>query len=148
MAEVRKTVSTTNIGQQWVDAWNASTPDAFVNLYAEDGEYYDATFGVRRRGHDLIALHHRHWRLAIPNFAMTLTSAYVGEGFVVIEAVGRGTFSGSDLAGGLMKATMEPFTGRTAAILSLNPAHKIKYCHEYYDRAVMPGGADTPYGQV
>ncbi len=32
MAEVRETASTTNIGQQWVDAWNASTPDAFVAL--------------------------------------------------------------------------------------------------------------------
>lgn len=111
-----------------------------MNLYAVDGEYYDAPFGVNRRGHDLIGMHHQHWLSSVPDFQMTLTKAQAGEGFVVIEAVGRGTFSGSDLAGGLMKATMKPFTGRTAAILTLNSAGKIQTCHEYYDRSVMPGG--------
>lgn len=148
MTEGHETTSAVSVGQQWVDGWNAATPDAFVDLYADDAEYYDASFGVRRRGHELIGLHHHNWRQAIPDFAMTLTRTYAGEGFVVVEAVGRGTFTGSDLAGGLMTATMKPFTARTAAILSLTPAQKIQYCHEYYDRAVMPGGAETPYGQV
>jgi hypothetical protein len=147
MTSVTNTTTALDVGQRWVEAWSAPTPEAFVELYAEDAEYFDATFGIRRRGHALLARHHTLWHAAIPDFQMTLVDAFAGEGFVVVEVVGRGTFTGEPLAVGTMTATMKPFTGRSAAILTLTPTSKIQSCHEYYDRSVMPGGAATPGGQ-
>ncbi|MFD0484176.1 nuclear transport factor 2 family protein [Kineococcus sp. GCM10028916] len=147
MDNTTTTVTALGIGQRWVEAWNAPTHEAFVGLFAEDAEYFDVTFGIRRRGHALLSRHHALWRAAIPDFEMTLENAHAGEGFVVVEAIGRGTFTGEPLAVGTMTATMKPFTGRCAAILTLTPTFEIQSCHEYYDRSVMPGGATTPGGQ-
>jgi len=144
----RQATTALDIGHQWVAAWNSPTPEPFVDLYADDGEYVDITFGIRRRGHDLIRLHHQNWRAAIPDFVMSLDKAHVGDMFVVVEGVGRGTFSGRDLGEGLIKATMRPFVGRTAAVLALTPSLKIQSCHEYYDRSLMPGGGKAPFGQI
>ncbi|WP_290061318.1 nuclear transport factor 2 family protein [Amycolatopsis solani] len=147
MPAISTTTTPTDIARQWADAWSAPTPEDFVGLYAEDGEYFDVTFGVRRRGHDLIAAHHRLWRAAVPDFVMSVEDVHAGDGFVTVEVTGRGTFSGDDLGGGKMKATGKPFSGRSAAVLVLDRALKIVSCREYYDRAVMPGGAPTPFGE-
>ncbi|GAB7003286.1 hypothetical protein JCM18899A_07570 [Nocardioides sp. AN3] len=147
MSAISTTTTPTDIARQWADAWSAPTPESFVDLYAEDGEYFDVTFGVRRRGHDLIATHHRLWRAAVPDFVMSVDYAHTGDGLVVVEVTGRGTFSGDDLGGGKMKATGKAFSGRSAAVLVLDQELKIISCREYYDRAVMPGGAATPFGE-
>lgn len=146
MTSTGRTVTALDVAQQFVNACNIPTPEAFVDLYADDGEYFDVTFGIRRRGHELLRTHHANWRSAVPDFVMTLLDAQAGDGFVVAEVIGRGTFNGTDLGGGTMKATMKAFTGRSAAILTLTPSLKIQSCHEYYDRSVMPGGATTPGG--
>jgi uncharacterized protein (TIGR02246 family) len=147
LSAIRTTTTPADVAHRWAAAWSAPTPDAFVNLYAEDGEYFDVTFGVRRRGHDLIATHHRLWHAAVPDFGMTVDDVHTGDGFAVVEVTGRGTFSGDDLGGGKMKATGKPFSGRSVAVLVLNPELEIVSCREYYDRAVMPGGAATPFGE-
>ncbi len=139
--------SVAEVGQAWISGWNLADPEPFANLFDEDGEYYDVSFGVRRRGRALIATHHRRWRRAVPDFVMTLVDLHVGAGFVAMETYCTGTFDGDDLADGVMKATMKPFRGRTAAVLRLSDKNEIVSCHEYYDRALMPGGEDTPFGQ-
>ncbi len=68
MTSVTDTATALDIGQRWADAWNARTPEGFVDLYAKDGEYFDVTFGIRRRGHDLLGQHHSIWRSAVPDF--------------------------------------------------------------------------------
>jgi len=80
VTSVTDTATALDIGQRWADAWSAPTPEGFVDLYAEDGEYFDVTFGIRRRGRDLLGQHHSIWRSAVPDFVTTLVDAHAGEG--------------------------------------------------------------------
>jgi ketosteroid isomerase-like protein len=73
---------------------------------------------------------------------------YVTDGAVIVQVIGEGTFSGADLAGGKMKATSLPFRGRTCAVLELDDDGKIACCTEYYDRAIIPGGAKPPFDHL
>ena len=47
-----------------------------------------------------------------------------------------------------MKATHPPFRGRTAAILEFDGRGEITTCTEYYDRAIIPGGAKPPFDHL
>lgn len=64
---------------------------------------------------------------------------------VVVQAVGRGTFSGEPPGRRKLPPTMLPFTGGTAAILELNERDEIVSSTEYYDRRTMLSGELTPY---
>ena len=73
---------------------------------------------------------------------------HLADGAVIVQVICEGTFSGADLARGKMKATSLPFRDRTCAVLELDDQDEIACCTEYYDRAIMPGGAKPPFDQL
>ena len=137
-----------NMGERWVAAWNSEDSVAFSMLYSPNGKYIDPSFGIVQRGRDAIRMHHEKWWNAIPDFRMVAERIHVANGAVIVQVIGEGTFSGADLAMGKMKATSLPFRGRTAAVLELDDDGKIAWCTEYYDRAIIPGGAKPPFDQL
>ena len=137
-----------SIGEQWVAGWNSKDSVAFSMLYSLDGKYIDVSFGIVQRGRGAIRSHHEKWWNAIPDFRMIAERIHVADGAGIVQVIGEGTFSGADLARGKMKATSLPFRGRTCAVLELDDQGKIACCTEYYDRAIIPGGAKPPLDQV
>jgi len=141
-------MSIENVGRNWVDGWNSRDSVAFSMLFAPEGKYIDPSFGIVQRGRASVRMHHEKWWSAIPDFRMTVERIYVADGAIIVQVIGEGTFSGADLAGGKMKATHLPFRGRTAAILEFDGRGEITTCTEYYDRAIIPGGAKPPFDHL
>jgi uncharacterized protein (TIGR02246 family) len=141
-------MSAEDTADKWVAGWNSKDSVAFSMLYALDGRYMDPSFGLVQRGREAIRSHHEKWWNAIPDFRMIAEHVHVADGAVIVQVIGEGTFSGSNLAGGEMKATSLPFRGRTCAVLELNDHGEIACCTEYYDRAIIPGGAKPPFDQL
>jgi hypothetical protein len=56
--------------------------------------------------------------------------------------------SGGDLGGGKMKATKKVFRGWSIGVLEVNEAGEIMICREYYDRSIVPGGAQLPFDEL
>jgi ketosteroid isomerase-like protein len=137
-----------NMGEKWVAGWNSKDSVAFSMLYSPHGKYIDPSFGIVQRGREAISSHHEKWWNAIPDSRMIAERIYVTDGAVIVQVIGEGTFSGADLAGGKMKATSLPFRGRTCAVLELDDDGKIACCTEYYDRAIIPGGAKPPFDHL
>ena len=136
------------VGRDWIAGWNSTDSEAFSRLFARDGEYLDPSFGIRRAGRDFVRMHHEIWRKAVPDFVMNARHIYVAARTVVVEATAEGTFSGGDLGGGKMKATNKLFRGWLIAVLNLNEAGEIATCREYYDRTIVPGGAEPPFDDL
>lgn len=67
------------------------------------------------------------------------------ERVVVIQPVGRSTFSGKPLGRHKLPPTMKPFSRGTAAVLELDERFEIVSCTEYYDRRTIPGGELASY---
>ena len=137
-----------NMGEKWVAGWNSKDSVAFSMLYSLHGKYIDPSFGIVQRGREAISSHHEKWWNAIPDFRMIAERIYVTDGAVIVQVIGEGTFSGADLAAGKIKATSLPFRGRTCAVLELDDDGKIASCTEYYDRAIIPGGANPPFDHL
>jgi hypothetical protein len=93
-------------------------------------------------------MHHELWWKAIPDFVMKERHIRVADRSVVVEITAEGTFSGGDLGGGKMKATQKAFRGWTIAVLELNEVGEIVVCTEYYDRSIVPGGEQPPFGEL
>ena len=136
------------VGRNWIAGWNSRDSEAFSRLYAPDGEYADPSFGIRRKGRDFVRMHHELWWKAIPDFVMKERHIRVADRSVVVEITAEGTFSGGDLGGGKMKATQKAFRGWTIAVLELNEVGEIVVCTEYYDRSIVPGGEQPPFGEL
>jgi uncharacterized protein (TIGR02246 family) len=133
------------VGRNWVAGWNSRDSKAFSRLFTPDGEYADPSFGVRRTGRTLLRMHHALWRNAVPDFVMTVRHIHVAARSVIVEVTAEGTFSGGDLGGGKMKATKMAFRGWMIAVLEVNEAGEIMVCRDYYDRSLVPGGAQPPF---
>jgi uncharacterized protein (TIGR02246 family) len=136
------------IAEKWVAGWNSKDSVAFSTLYSLDGKYIDVSFGIVQRGRDAICSHHEIWWNSIPDFRMIAERIHLADGAVTVQAICEGTFSGADLPGAKMKATSLPFRARTCAVLELDDQGEIACCTEYYDRAIMPGGAKPPFDQL
>ena len=136
------------VGRNWVAAWNSRDSEAFSRLYAPDGMYVDPSFGIRRVGRTLVRMHHEIWWKAVPDFVMTARHIHVAARSVIVEITAEGTFSGIDLCGGNMKATKKAFRGWSIAVLDVNDVGEITICREYYDRSLVPGGAQPPFDEL
>ena len=136
------------VGRNWVAAWNSRDSEAFSRLYAPDGMYVDPSFGIRRVGRTLVRMHHEIWWKAVPDFVMTTRHIHVAARSVIVEITAEGTFSGIDLCGGNMKATKKAFRGWSIAVLDVNDVGEITICREYYDRSLVPGGAQPPFDEL
>jgi uncharacterized protein (TIGR02246 family) len=141
-------MSSEQVGRNWVAGWNSPDSEAFSRLWTPDGEYLDPSFGIRRKGRDLIRMHHEIWRKALPDFVMKARHIHVASRSVIVEVTAQGTFSGSDLGGSKMKATQKPFHGWMISVLEVNEAGEIMICREYYDRSIVPGGEQPPFDQL
>jgi uncharacterized protein (TIGR02246 family) len=141
-------MSSEQVARNWIAGWNSRDSEAFARLFAPDGEYVDPSFGIRRKGRDFIRTHHEIWWKAIPDFVMKARHIHVASRSVIVEVTVEGTFSGGDLGGGKMKATQKPFHGWTIAVLDVNAASEIVVCREYYDRSIVPGGEQPPFGEL
>ena len=79
---------------------------------------------------------------------MTARHIHVAARSVIVEVTAEGTFSGGDLGGGKMKATQKAFRGWSIGVLEVNEAGEIMICREYYDRSIVPGGAQPPFDEL
>jgi uncharacterized protein (TIGR02246 family) len=136
------------VGRNWVAGWNSRDSEAFSRLYTPDGEYVDPSFGIRRTGRSFLRMHHEIWWKAVPDFVMTARHIHVAARSVIVEVTAEGTFSGGDLGGGKMKATKKAFRGWSIGVLEVNEAGEIMICREYYDRSIVPGGAQPPFDEL
>ena len=84
----------------------------------------------------------------MPDFVMTARHIHVAARIVIVEITAEGTFSGIDLWGGNMKATKKAFRGWSIAVLAVNEVGEITICREYYDRSLVPGGAQPPFDEL
>lgn len=126
------------LAESWVKLWSQTDSAAFTKLFDDTIVYEDAAFGIRRTGLANIQEHHRIWLAAAPDFSIAIEQLHELGNTVVIQGLGRGTFSGEALAGGKLQATGKAFEGRLAAIIVCG-ARGIVKCTEYYDRLQMPG---------
>lgn len=133
-----------NVGRLWVERWSKPDPDAFAELFREDGEYMDPAFGILRRGRQFVKIHHQGWYRAISGFRMSAEQIIAGDSVVIVQAIGEGTFDGENLGGATMIATGKAFRARLCAVLVIDDDGRIVRCTEYYDRSLMPGGQPAP----
>jgi hypothetical protein len=47
-----------------------------------------------------------------------------------------------------MKATKKAFRGWSIAVLDVNEVGEITICREYYDRSLVPCGAQPPFDEL
>jgi uncharacterized protein (TIGR02246 family) len=87
-------MSLEQVGRNWIAGWNSRDSEAFSRRYAPDGEYVDPSFGIRRKGRDLVRMHHEIWWKAIPDFAMKARHIHVADRSVIVEVTAEGTVLG------------------------------------------------------
>ena len=126
------------LAESWVRLWSQTDSAAFVSIFDEAIVYEDAAFSIRREGRSALQEHHRIWLAAAPDFSIEIEQLHEAGDTVIVQGLGRGTFSGEDLAGGALKATGKGFEGRLAAVIVCGEKGILK-CTEYYDRLQMPG---------
>lgn len=130
-------MSPKSMAESWVKLWSQADSTVFANLFEETVVYEDAAFGIRRNSLSEVKEHHRVWLASIPDFCIEIEQLHVVGATVIVQGLGRGTFNGEDLPGGL-KTTGKAFEGRLAAIIVCGD-NGIVRCTEYYDRLFMPG---------
>lgn len=138
----------TELACKLVEKWVEPDSAAFAALFAEDGEYIDTAFGVRRRGRRFMEHHHMLWHAAISQFTMHPLRIAAAADFVAIEALAEGRFDGESLGGGKMKPTYARFSGRMCVLIDVTPDGKIARCTDYYDRNILPGGHSAPFSDL
>lgn len=143
-----KTIDLEKLGRELVEKWAERDSAAFAALFANDGEYIDAAFGVRRSGRDSMEHHHKLWHAAISQFTMRPLRLVTAPGFIAIEALAEGRFDGEGLGGGKIKPTYARFRGRMCVLIDVTSEGKIARCTDYYDRSTMPGGQRPPLGDL
>lgn len=140
-------MNVTDIATRWL--YQLLQPDsaAFADLFTEDGQYVDPSWGLVRRGREFVRLHHRKWHAAVPDFKAELERVLVDGMTTILLYEGTGTFNGEPLGSGenTMQPTNLPFKARAVIVLDLDENGLVKCCTEYYDRSIMPMGVKTPY---
>lgn len=126
------------VAENWAKLWSQTDSAAFASIFDEAIDYQDAAFGVSPSGRAAVQEHHRIWLAAAPDFSLEIEQLHEAGNTVIVQGIGRGTFSGEDLANGTIKATGKPFEGRLVAIIVCGENGIVK-CTEYYDRLFMPG---------
>ncbi|MFD8000463.1 nuclear transport factor 2 family protein [Streptomyces mirabilis] len=138
----------TDIAINWIEKLNQPDSTAFSNLFAENGMYVDPSYGLARRGRELVHLHHHQWHAAVPDFKAEVERVLVDGSTATILYAGTGTFDGEPLGPGGGKSvqpTNRPFKARVVIVLDIDENGLVACCTEYYDRSIMPLGEETPY---
>lgn len=135
------------VATHFIDQLQKPDSDAFARLFTQDGLYADPAFGLARRGHEFVRLHHKKWHAAVPDFKAAIERVLVDGQSAVIMYDGTGSFNGEPLGVGesALRPTHKQFKARVVIVLDLNADGLVKSCTEYYDRAIMPCGEKAPY---
>jgi steroid delta-isomerase-like uncharacterized protein len=122
---------------EWALAWSSTENtdlERVLALFADDGVFEDATFGVVVRGKEDLRRYVRGAFAAVPDFTYGVTSRFAASQWAAIEWVMSGTHKG-DFPG--MPATGKRFSSvRGVSILELE-AGKIRRESDYWDAATF-----------
>lgn len=77
------------------DAFNDRDFDRAVSVVSDDAEWTNVPTGETLRGRDGVQQFLQRWGGGFPDGRIEVSSIKAGEGFAVVEFVGRGTNSGS-----------------------------------------------------
>jgi len=108
------------VPEDLIEAWNAHDPQRVANFYTEDGvrEEFIVTH-ARLQGRAAIAAQVQMYLQAMPDLALSLRKASIGEGMVTLEWMVNATHSG-DAEGWPAKGEAVAFPGVSVLDLSEN----------------------------
>jgi steroid delta-isomerase-like uncharacterized protein len=122
---------------EWAIAWSTTEntdPERVLALFADDGVFEDATFGVVVRGKEDLRRYLIGAFAAVPDFTFGVTRRFATSHWAAIEWVMSGTHKG-DFPG--IPATGNRFSSvRGASVLELE-AGKIRRESDYWDAATF-----------
>jgi steroid delta-isomerase-like uncharacterized protein len=125
--------TTTNLLDEWAQAWNAHDIPALTSLYRPDGIYEDAAFGSQAHGAAEIKNFAAATLTGIPDFKLTVTNRSLRATSGHIEWVMSGTQVGAFPG---LPATGKMFHVRGATILVIKNG-KIARSTDYWDAVTL-----------
>ena len=135
------------IDDQGLAAWDAHSPEAFLDLFADEFVWRDLTLPEEMRTRDQAKRYMQGWFTAFPDMHVRMTNRVTGDEDVACELEFTGTNTGPLRMGGMeLPATGKPVVGRGAYFFRVK-AGKVVEFSSHPDAAglmaqlgLMPGG--------